>query len=55
MKPENKGKSVLLEDGKIMKCPNFVQNGNCDGMKSGSSPEDWETISITIDDMETVL
>lgn len=31
MKPENKGKSVLLEDGKIMKCPNFVQNGNCDG------------------------
>ena len=41
MKPENKGKSVLLEDGKIMKCPNFVQNGNCDGRSQGDIAECW--------------
>ena len=39
MKPENKGKSVLLEDGKIMKCPNFVQNGNRDGSSRGDIAE----------------
>lgn len=39
MKTENKGKSVLLEDGKIMKCPNFVQNGNCDGSSRGDIAE----------------
>ena len=41
MKPENKGKSVLLEDGKIMKCPNFVQNGNRDGSSRGDIAEYW--------------
>ena len=39
MKPENKGKSVLLEDGKIMKCPNFVQNGKCNGSSRGDIAE----------------
>ena len=39
--PENKGKSTLSEVEKIMKCPNFVQNGKSDGSSRGDIAECW--------------
>ena len=41
--------TVLLKDGRKASIMEAFEN------KVGSSPKDWETIDITIDDIEKVL